>query len=81
MRYLNLEIARGLAAIYVVAFHAERLAGRVFIQDWHLFEGGHAGVDFFFVLSGFIISVSFENKLKIQGGGGGGKILFIDALD
>ena len=70
MRYLNLEIARGLAAMLVVAFHAERAVSRVFNQRWHFFEAGHAGVDFFFVLSGFIILVSFERKLERNKGAG-----------
>ncbi len=53
----GLEAGRGIAALLVVAFH-----GWYHCRDFYgafplgkLFDFGHAGVDFFFVLSGFII--------------------------
>lgn len=57
-RLASLQAGRGLAALYVLLFHAE------VIQTLSLppadaaagiFAGGHAGVQFFFVLSGFIM--------------------------
>lgn len=50
-RYVTLEPARGLAALLVVLFHGAALA-KLSIP---LFGFGHAGVEFFFVLSGFLI--------------------------
>lgn len=56
---LGLQAARGIAALLVVLFHAPTLLslpqylGYAPLAGW--FRFGHAGVDFFFVLSGFII--------------------------
>ncbi len=55
----SLQVARGLAALAVVVHHAS-LSTDAFVQGlptgWmHLFDLGALGVDFFFVLSGFII--------------------------
>jgi len=53
----GIEAARGVAACMVVFYHAARHIQ----QDtgasvlWGMSQFGHAGVDFFFVLSGFII--------------------------
>lgn len=53
----GIQAARGIAALLVVAFHLTGLSQRI----WHetfaggFFEFGWAGVDLFFVLSGFII--------------------------
>lgn len=54
-----LQAGRGIAALMVVLFHlnlifsAEKYWGQ---SLWSGFTMGHAGVDFFFVLSGFIIT-------------------------
>jgi peptidoglycan/LPS O-acetylase OafA/YrhL len=52
-----IQIFRGLAATLVVLYHASTVGGAhlhvQFLND--LFHFGHCGVDFFFVLSGFII--------------------------
>ncbi len=57
---LGLQAARGVAALLVVLYHGERalaLPQYVGHASWAgLTRFGHAGVDFFFVLSGFIIS-------------------------
>lgn len=55
----TLQVWRGVAALLVVLFHAsgtigsEKYGARVLFGDF--FSWGHAGVQFFFVLSGFII--------------------------
>ncbi|MGE4064056.1 MAG: acyltransferase family protein [Rhodospirillaceae bacterium] len=53
----SVETARGIAAILVVLYHAARhVAGNAGYLPFGSFSKfGHAGVDFFFVLSGFII--------------------------
>ena len=52
-----IEAARGAAAVAVVLYHAahhiEKVNGHPVL--WNMFQFGHAGVDLFFVLSGFII--------------------------
>ena len=59
MRLYGIQFGRGIAALLVVLLHASHnialpnYSGIVPFSG--LFEFGHAGVDFFFVLSGFII--------------------------
>jgi exopolysaccharide production protein ExoZ len=56
-RLTSLEAGRGLAALLVVFYHSW-IHCREAYGDFalgHIFAFGHAGVDFFFVLSGFII--------------------------
>jgi len=48
--YEALNAMRGVAAIVVVLFHADLLAGAP------LAAGGYLAVDLFFVLSGFVIA-------------------------
>jgi exopolysaccharide production protein ExoZ len=56
-RLSGIEAGRGIAATMVVFYHAARhLKSDYGSMPWHGFaQFGHAGVDFFFVLSGFII--------------------------
>jgi peptidoglycan/LPS O-acetylase OafA/YrhL len=53
----SIQAYRGFAALLVVAFHANVIAGKYFDQTFisQFFSFGHSGVPFFFVLSGFII--------------------------
>lgn len=53
----GLQLGRALAALLVVLFHAELLFEHYFgaAPFGRPFALGHAGVDFFFVLSGFIL--------------------------
>jgi exopolysaccharide production protein ExoZ len=58
MKLSGVEAGRGVAAVLVVLYHAAlhieaHVGGRIAHGIAHF---GHAGVDFFFVLSGFIIS-------------------------
>jgi exopolysaccharide production protein ExoZ len=64
--YLScLQVFRGIAALGVVVYHAglftERQAGQVLLGGFYHF--GELGVDFFFVLSGFIIAFVHGDEL------------------
>lgn len=60
----SIHYLRGMAAILVVCFHARGYMNNVYEQHNLgdlLFSSGAAGVDLFFIISGFIISMSFES--------------------
>lgn len=56
-RLSGIEAGRGVAAVLVVLYHVSRHLDAAFGAPWlkAAFQFGHAGVDFFFVISGFII--------------------------
>jgi peptidoglycan/LPS O-acetylase OafA/YrhL len=56
-KYLALDGLRGLAALIVVAYHA---------RAWfpYYLPGSHLAVDFFFLLSGFVIAHAYDAKLE-----------------
>ncbi|HTO41567.1 MAG TPA: acyltransferase [Rhizomicrobium sp.] len=58
-RILSIQVARGVAALLVVLYHASRMVALPQYAGEQGFDGffafGHSGIDFFFVLSGFII--------------------------
>ncbi len=62
----GIQFGRGIAAILVVFYHAGRMlpgyAGEMPFA--HYFAFGNAGVDFFFVLSGFIIYYVHSNDIN-----------------
>jgi exopolysaccharide production protein ExoZ len=65
-RLEGVEAGRGIAALLVVFYHAAlHVEGDVpgSVVLWGLPHFGHAGVDFFFVLSGFIISFVHRTDL------------------
>ena len=55
----SLQVFRGLAALGVVFYHAGLFSRRMFDAEFcgDIFRFGELGVDFFFVLSGFIIAM------------------------
>ena len=64
--YLILDGLRGAAALMVVWYHVFEgfaFAGGTMIEN---FNHGHLGVDFFFMLSGFVISYAYDDRWKTQ---------------
>ncbi len=57
----NLESLRGFAAIFVLLFHTKKETWLYYVP---FVERGHVFVDFFFVLSGFIIAYNYDNKIQ-----------------
>jgi peptidoglycan/LPS O-acetylase OafA/YrhL len=56
--YKTLDALRGIAALAVVIFHSKRLLG------WSALPSGYLAVDFFFVLSGFVIAHAYDSRLR-----------------
>jgi peptidoglycan/LPS O-acetylase OafA/YrhL len=62
-----LTSVRGLAAWMVVLYHI-RLSIDGLPQPWlHIFAKGYLAVDFFFLLSGFVIWLSWGDRLRAEG--------------
>lgn len=65
-RLVGIQAGRGLAASLVVIYHAARMlvpSQYLGHMPTEIFAFGHAGVDFFFVISGFIISFVHGHEL------------------
>jgi peptidoglycan/LPS O-acetylase OafA/YrhL len=60
VRYVALDSWRGVCALAVAMFHFP-IAGS--LRDFPLFSHGYLFVDFFFVLSGFVIATAWERRL------------------
>ena len=66
--YLILDGLRGAAALMVLWYHVFEgfaFAGGTAIET---FNHGHLGVDFFFMLSGFVISYAYDDRWKTTSG-------------
>lgn len=67
-KFLTIQVARGLAALIVAFYHGSNSIKVALAMPVHpfgiLFQFGHAGVDFFFVLSGFIIFHVHRNDIN-----------------
>ena len=59
-RYVALDSLRGIAALAVVVFHLQAREG---FAQWAFFRASNQFVDFFFVLSGFVIAASYGERL------------------
>lgn len=70
MKYASLQLGRGVAAVMVVGHHIDGKLAIAFPSAppflSGLLEAGWAGVDFFFVLSGFIIALSLDGKPDVR---------------
>lgn len=60
-RYFALDSLRGVCACLVALFHFKTLGA---ISNSSLVNNGFLFVDFFFVLSGFVIATSYEKRLR-----------------
>lgn len=61
-RFTSLDGMRGLAALGVLAFHMAPL-----FPGYRFFPHGYLAVDFFFMLSGFVIAHAYGERLKQPG--------------
>lgn len=61
---LLLEIARGMAALWVFLFHAQDLFKESSLLIFYVAQYGALGVPMFFVISGYVITYSAESCIK-----------------
>ena len=59
-RYVVLDLMRGLAALAVLVFHMNYMLG----TTSHVITKGYLAVDFFFVLSGFVIAANYHVSVR-----------------
>lgn len=64
----GLDIFRGLAAMLVFFFHYWTFYGMPNVESFFgkIFSAGHLGVDIFFVLSGFLVSLSLFRYCSVE---------------
>ncbi|MEX0827636.1 MAG: acyltransferase [Haliea sp.] len=62
-KFLYLESLRGLAAITVVLYHGNFVGHSSFLGNNYFVKNGELMVDFFFVLSGFVISYNYFDRI------------------
>jgi peptidoglycan/LPS O-acetylase OafA/YrhL len=58
-RFSSLDGLRGVCALTVLALHCNN-----FFHKGPVFQHGYLAVDVFFILSGFVIALTYENELK-----------------
>lgn len=56
---LSLDLCRGLAAFVVMIYHINFLL----FEEWNIFLRGYLCVDFFFILSGYVIASSYDARV------------------
>ena len=63
--YILLDGLRGVAALMVLWYHV--FEGFAFAKGSVIetFNHGHLGVDFFFLLSGFVVSYAFDGRWRM----------------
>ena len=61
MRFHSLDGWRGVAALFVSLYH---LSFFNHIYGWEFLRNSYLFVDFFFVLSGFVITHAYQNKIS-----------------
>jgi len=59
-RFVALDSLRGIAALFIVFYHMGPFG---WVASWRPFQSGWMLVDFFFVLSGFVIAMSYGARL------------------
>src|SRR5687768_5675625 len=59
-RFIALDSLRGIAAVGVMLFHMGNIG---WLGGFHAIQNGWLLVDFFFVLSGFVIAASYGERL------------------
>src|SRR5258708_2731325 len=60
-RFVALDSLRGICAIIVAIYHFSTVS---YLADMPFIKNGFLFVDFFFVLSGFVIASSYGDKLR-----------------
>lgn len=63
-RIYKLDGLRGLFALFVVLFHLNKNNAPGWLVDHFFVRESHIFVDFFFILSGFVISISYDEKIQ-----------------
>lgn len=61
-RFVVLDSFRGLCAMFVVVFHMRAVGS---VTEWAFFKGSDVFVNFFFVLSGFVMAHAYTKRDKI----------------
>ncbi len=64
----SVQVMRGLAAVMVLLLHATEVATERFGSRHQNWWAGGAGVDIFFVISGFVMSLSSDRLVSQRGG-------------
>lgn len=59
-RFIALDSLRGIAALFIVFYHMGNFG---WVAGWTPFRSGWLAVEFFFVLSGFVIAMSYGGRL------------------